>query len=103
MTKEKFLEESDVNITNVDFSDSKDENGKTDVAAFLVIGDSKKREKEYLESLTPEQIEKPSIRFQQFEIMLTKEQLQFMLSEIEKEEGVIENEGCPSYVLDDED
>ena len=74
MTKEKFLEESDVNITNVDFSDSKDENGKTDVVAIL------------------------ELQLDSNQIMLTKENLQFLLSEIEKEENYIQKNGFPSYL-----
>ena len=74
MTKEKFLEESDVNITNVDFSDSKDENGKTDVVVIL------------------------ELQVDSNQIMLTKENLQFLLSEIVKEENYIQKNGFPSYL-----
>ena len=74
MTKEKFLEESDVNITNVYFSDSKDETGKTDVVAIL------------------------ELQVDSNQIMLTKENLQFLLSEIEKEENYIQKNRFPSYL-----
>ena len=74
MTKEKFLEESDVNITNLDFSDSKDENGKTDVVAIL------------------------ELQVDSNQIMLTKENLQFLLYEIVKEENYIQKNGFHSYL-----
>lgn len=74
MTKENFLKESDINITNVDFSDSKDENGKTDVVAILELQEDSNQ------------------------IMLTKENLQFLLSEIVKEENYIQKNGFPSYI-----
>ena len=62
MTKEKFLEESDINITNVDFSDSKDENGKTDVVSIL------------------------ELQVDSNQIILTKENLQLLLYEIVTED-----------------
>lgn len=91
MNTKEFLKSSDENILKFEVLDTKDAKGNMEVAAFILIGDSKKSEKKYLESLTKKQIEKPSIRFQKFEIMLTKAQLKFMLSEIEKEEGIIED------------
>ena len=74
MTKEKFLEESDINITNVDFSDSKDENGKTDVVSIL------------------------ELQVDSNQIILTKENLQFLLYEIVKEENYIQRKSFHSYL-----
>ena len=62
MTKEKFLEESDINITNVDSSDSYDENGKTYVVSIL------------------------ELQVDSNQIILTKENLQFLLYEIVTED-----------------
>ena len=74
MKKQDFLAKCDENITDLDFSDTKDENGKAEVVALL------------------------ELQVDTNQIMLTKENLQFLLSEIEKEENYIQKNGFPSFL-----
>lgn len=98
MNKKEFLKTSDENILDVEISDTKDKNDTSKVCAFLTIGQTDKQIKKHLESLSKEEIENNKMTFQQFEILLTKEHLQYLLGRIEKEEKYIEKNGVPSYV-----
>lgn len=98
MNKREFLKTSDRNILNVEISDTRDVNNVSEVCAFLTIGNNNKQVKEHLKKLSPEDIENNKIGLQQFEILLTKKHLKYLLGKIEKEERFIENYGCPSYL-----
>ena len=55
MNTKEFLKSSDENILKFEVSDTKDAKGNMEVATFILVGDSKKAEKKYLENLTKEQ------------------------------------------------
>lgn len=84
MNKKEFLKQSDKNILSLEFHDTMFEGNGIEKTVLLNIGLSKKYEEEYLEKLTIEEINNPKITFQQFEIMLTKEDLKFMLNNLDK-------------------
>ena len=98
MNKKEFLKTTDENILEVEISDTRDKNDKSEVCAFLTIGQTDKQIQKHLESLTKEEIENNKMTFQQFEILLSKKHLQYLLDRIEKEEKYIEKNGVPSYV-----
>lgn len=84
MNKKEFLKQSDKNILALEFDDTMFEGNRIEKTVLLNIGLSKKDEEDYLENLTIEEINNPKITFQQFEIMLTKEDLKFMLNNLDK-------------------
>ncbi|MRN01650.1 hypothetical protein D1Z97_10850 [Riemerella anatipestifer] len=93
MTKKEFLQKSDVSILNYEISDTVDLKGNESVAVFLTVGKTEEQIERELENIPAEKLENnPKISFHEYEIMLSKKELKFLLSEIKKFE--VEGADC---------
>ena len=97
MTKQEFLQKSDVNILDYYVSDSVDDKCNEGFDIFLKVGKTEEEIENELENIPAEELAKnPKISFSEYEIMLTKENLLHLLAALEYAE-----ENGPDY-LDDE-
>jgi hypothetical protein len=97
MTKKEFLKKSDVNILGYQITDTVDSKGRTSVDVLLKVGKSKKKMKKELNALSQEELAKKlKITFCEYEILLTKKELNHLLSEINEFE-----ENGPAYLKEE--
>ncbi|HCR75827.1 MAG TPA: hypothetical protein DIW37_05380 [Chryseobacterium sp.] len=83
MSKKNFLKNSDVSILNYEISDTVNSKGEESVDVILTIGESEKEFKKHLEKLTESEI-KSGFQIHQYEVVLSKKELIFLIKEIEK-------------------
>lgn len=87
MTKKEFLEKADENLLGYYVSDVYYEDGSGGIEVFLKVGKSDKQIETELENIPAEDLSKnPKISFYEYEISLTKKELQYLLAEIENAE-----------------
>ncbi len=97
MEKKEFLKNSDEAILNYEVSDTVDSKGNERVDVILTIGKTQKEIEKDLENIPVEELDKNlKISFHEYEVLLSKKDLKFLLSEIKR----FEKEG-PDY-LDEE-
>ncbi len=85
MNKEEFIKSSDENLLNYCISDTVGEKGDATMDVILTIGKTQEQIEKDIEDIPSEELAKnPKISFSTYDILLTKDQLKFLLSEIER-------------------